>query len=101
MPDLLGPGHADGQRKRCVAVPRNKGIVLALVRVRKAGNAIQLAQFCKAAASAGEQFVRIALMPHVKNDFVHWRRHHPVQGYRQLHCAEVGRQMTACAGDIP
>ena len=101
MPDLLGPGHADGQRKRCVAVPRNKGIVLALVRVRKTGNAIQLAQFCKAAASAGEQFVRIALMPHVKNDFVHWRRHHPVQGYRQLHCAEVGRQMTACAGDIP
>ncbi len=48
MMQLFGPGHADGKRKRRVAVPGNKGIMLTLVRVRETGNAIQLAQLIKA-----------------------------------------------------
>ena len=40
--DFFGPSHANGQRKRRIAMSGNKGIVHTFVGVRKAGNTIQL-----------------------------------------------------------
>ena len=99
-PQLFGPGNAHRQRKRRIAVSGNKGIVFALIGVGETGNAVQLPQLGKALPAAGQQFVGIALMSHVKNDLIRGGGQHPVQGNRQFHCTQVRGQMAAGLGDI-
>ena len=87
--ELFGPGHADGQGKRRIAVARDEGIVDALPGIRKAGNPIQLPQMGKAGLTAGEKLMGIALMTYIKDNFVLGRVERPMQGHRQLNGAEV------------
>ena len=47
------------------------------------------------AASTGQQFMDIALMTDVKNQFVLRRVENAVQGNRELHHAQVRPEMTA------
>ena len=96
---LFGPGHADGQREGRIAVAGHKGVVPALPRVGEPRDAVLLAQPGKARLAAGEQFVGVALVPHVKDDLVLGGVQHPVQGHRQLDGAQVGSQMPAGAQD--
>ena len=94
-PQLFGPCHADGQRKSCVAVARDESVVLALIGVRKAGKAIQLAELIKPLPAARQQFMGVTLVADIKNDLVFGGLQHPVQGNGQLHCAQIGGQVAA------
>ena len=79
---LFGPRDADGNGQCRVAMAGNKGVVLALVRVREAGQTVQLAQFCKTFAAAGQQLMGIALVAHVEYDLILRRRKDAVQRNR-------------------
>ena len=73
----------------------NKSIMLTLVGVRETGNTVQLPQFGKALTAAGQQFVGIALMAHIKHDLIRGGGQHPVQSHCQLHSTQIGCQMAA------
>ena len=68
---------------------------IALPRAGKAGNAVFTAQLGEALAPPGQQLVGVALMADVKQQLVLRKVQHAVQGHRQLHNAEVRRQMAA------
>ena len=93
--NLFGPGHSDSQRKSSIAMARNEGIVYTFVRVRKAGNTVQLAQFAKLFPASGQQFVGIALVSHIEHDFIPGCFQHPVQRNRQFYRAQVRSKMSA------
>jgi len=97
--DLGGLRHAqrggNGRRR----VRRAEGVVLALVALRKAGNAILLAQGMHALAPARQNLVRIGLVAHVPHDTVVRRVEHIVQRDGQLDRAQVGRQVAARLGN--
>ena len=97
---LFGPRNANGQRKSRVAMACNKGVVLALIGVGETRNAVDLTQLRKALFAAGQQFVGVALMSHIKYDLIFGRFQHPMERDRQLDCAEVRGQMTARFGNI-
>ena len=59
---------SSGKGKRRVPVPGNERVVNAFIRVRKAGNSVDLTKFIKLFFAAGEDLVRVALMPHIKDD---------------------------------
>ena len=95
VPQLFGPGHADGKGKRRVPVPGNERVVNAFIRVRKAGNSVDLTKFIKLFFAAGEDLVRVALMPHIKDDGILRRFQHAVQRHGQFHRAKVRGQVAA------
>src|SRR5450830_785246 len=72
-----------------------EGVVLALGTARKTGNPIELAQRRHLIATAGEDLVRISLMADVPDDAVFWCVEDVVQGNRQFHRTEIGREMSA------
>ena len=53
----------------------------------------------KGREAPGNDLVGIALVADVKNDAVHSTVVNPVDGKRELHRAEIGRQMAARPGD--
>ena len=95
MPQLFGPGHADGKGKRRVPVPGNERVVNAFIRVRNAGNSVDLTKLIKLLFAAGEDLVRVALMPHIKDDGILRRFQHAVQRHGQFHRAKVRGQVAA------
>ena len=78
----------------------NEGVVFTLVGVRETGQAIELAELCKALAAAGQQLVRITLVAHIEHDLVLRGRKDAVQRYRQLHSPQVGGQMATGLGYV-
>jgi len=74
---------------------RDKGVMPALARLGKAREAAVLAQRRKLLAPAGQNFMGVALMPHVEHQPVSRRVEHAVDGHRQLDRAEVRGQMPA------
>ena len=97
-PDGPGPGHAHRHRHRVGGVAGNKGVVDALHRLGKAGDAPILAQGAHLLRPAGEDFMDIALVAHVKDHPVPAGVVGPVDGHRQLHRPQVGGQMAAGLG---
>ena len=79
-------------------MPRDKGIVLCLMRFGKAGDPAELPDRGKCIAPSRNDLVGIALMPHVEDDAVPRRIIHAVERHSQLHGAEVGGQMTSRFG---
>ena len=73
----------------------HKCIVHALVRLREAGDAAELSQRRKRFAPPGHDLVHIALMTDVEHEPVFFGTIYPVDRDRELHCAEIGRQMPA------
>ena len=98
--DLFCPSHTNSERKRCIAMSGNKGIVHTFVRVREAGNAIQLPQMIKLLPSSGKDLVGIALMSHVKYDLILGGFQHTVQRHGQFYGAKIRSQMPTSLGDI-
>ena len=74
----------------------DEGVVFALSGLGEAGEAAELPQGVKQRLPAGEGLVDVALVAHVEHQTVLRRVEHPVDGYRQLHHAQIGRQMPAC-----
>ena len=72
-----------------------KGVVDALAGFGKAGQAVHLAQRGELLPPSGEDLMDVALMAHIKYQPVPGRVEHPVDRHRQLHNAQVGRQMAA------
>ena len=79
---------------------RHKGVVDALSRLRKAGQSPKLPQSSHLLPPARQHLMGVALVPHVKDQAVHAGVKHPVDGHRQLHRAQIGRQMAPGPGDI-
>ena len=77
---------------------RNKGVVLAFLALGEAGKPALLPQGGKLLPPAGQQLVRIALMPDVPHDLVVRAVKNTVQSNRQLHRPQVGCQMSPCFG---
>ena len=89
------PGHAQRDGDRRGGVAGHKRIVHALIRLRKPGNAAELAQRGKRFAPSGQDLVHIALMTDVEHESVLFGAIYPVDRNRELHCAEIRRQMPA------
>ena len=92
--------HALCDRNRTGRMSCNTRIVYGFRRFQKTGNAAKLPQLTKCIFSSRQNFVRIALMPYIKEQAVTRCVKTTVQRYRQLHHAEIGRQMSACLRDM-
>ena len=89
------PRHAERDGDGVGGMSRDKGVMPALARLGKAREAAVLAQRRKLLAPAGQNFMGVALMPHVEHQPVSRRVEHAVDGHRQLDRAEVRGQMPA------
>ena len=67
-------------------MPGNKGIVDALIGLRKSGDAPILPQGGHLLPAAGEHLVQVTLVSHVEHQPVSTGIKHPVDGHSQLHC---------------
>ena len=74
---------------------RNKGIVDALIGLRKAGQAVQLPQRGKQSLTARQSLVDIGLVTHVEHQPILRGVKHPVDRHRQFDHAQIGRKMPA------
>ena len=63
----------------------DEGIVVALHGLGETGHAAELAQGVHQLSTAGENFVDIALVAHIKDQAVPPGVKHPVDGHCQLH----------------
>ena len=77
----------------------DKGIVVRLIGLGKAGDPAVLAKGGEAVPPPGDDLVGIALMSNIENQPVLCRVIDPVDGYGELNGAEVGGQMPAGAGN--
>ena len=96
MQQRPGPCHAQGHGHGVGGVAGDEGIMGTLPRLGEAGEAVQLAQGAKQLPPPGEGLVDIALVSHVEHQTILRRVEYPVDGHRQLHHAQIGRQMPAC-----
>ena len=94
-----GHRHAERSRYRSRRVRRAEGVVLALAAPRKAGDPFVLPKLLHLPAPAGEDLVRIGLVPDVPHQAVVRRVEDVVQRDGQLDRAEVRRQVAAGARD--
>ena len=92
---LRGDGHAE----RCGNAGRRmrhaERVVRAFIALRKTGKTAPLAKRVHAVAAASQNFVRIALMPHVPHDAIMRRVEAVVQRNREFHHAQIRRQVSA------
>jgi hypothetical protein len=79
-------------------VPRAEDVVLALLALQEAGEAVPLADAGHLLTAAGEDLMRIRLVPDVPDELVARRLEHPVQRHRQLHRPQVGAEVRALVG---
>ena len=93
-------GHAERHGDGVGRMARNERVMLALVWLREAGESLILPQRREPLPPTGQNFMRVALMPHVEHQPVARRIEHTVDGHRQLDRTEIGRQMPARPGDI-
>ena len=72
-----------------------KRVVRAFLRVRVTGNFAVFGRVGKILFAARKHFVRIALVGHVKHEFVRRRVKHIVHGYGRLNKPQVRAEMAA------
>ena len=95
-----GARHAERHGDGVGGVTGDEGVVYALAGLGKARDAAELPQRRKAVRAAGEYFMDVALMPHVKNEAVARRVEHAVDGDGQLHHTEVRGEVPAGMRDL-
>ena len=81
--------------KRDARVPRDRGVRLRLLRIRKARYTAHLPERRKLVPASGEQLPRVRLVPYVPHDAVSFRIEHLAERHRYLHGAERGREVSA------
>ena len=79
---------------------RDKRVMDALVRLGKAGKPSELPQRSKQLLPTCQGLMDIALVSHIEHQPVFCRVEHPVDGHRQFHSTQVGRQMTTGLRDV-
>ena len=85
--------HAEPGRNRGRGMRRAERIIFALRPLGEAGKAARLAQSADAVAPAGQDFMRIGLVPDVPDDAVARRVENIMERQRQLDDAEPGPEM--------
>ena len=93
-------GHAQRNGNGVGGVACNECVMLALMGLRKARKPSELTEGGKQLAAARQGFVDVTLMAHVKDQAVLRRIEHAVDGYGQLHRAQVGCQVAAGLADL-
>ena len=88
-------GKPRRHRQRSGRMPRDKGVVLALLGLRETRYAAVFAQPVEIAVAPRQQLMRVSLVSDVENDFIVGAIEHVMQRHGKLHRAEVGRQMPA------
>ena len=83
------PRHAERDRDGVGGMSRDESVMPALARLGKAREPAVLAQGRKLLAPASQNFMGVALMPHVEHQPVSRRVEHAVDGHRQLDRAEI------------
>jgi len=92
----IAPGsHADRRRYGRGTVSRAKRIILAFTAFRKTGQPVFPPQCVEFFTPSRQQFVRVALMSDVPNQFIVGRVEHIMQSDRQFDDAQTGAQMPA------
>src|SRR5687767_5023230 len=75
-----------------------KRVVFAFGPLEKSREAVLLAQCFHARIAAGEELVRISLVPDVPDQLVAWRVEHRVQRHRQFDYTQASADVTARPG---
>src|ERR1700680_1269931 len=83
---------ARGNRR--ARVSRAEGVVLALGALQKSGQPVLLAQSLESVSASSEEFVRVALMPHIPDNPVPRRIEHRVQRHGQLDHSKAGANVS-------
>src|SRR5690606_9999999 len=92
---VAGRSHPHGGGEGGAAVTGLPDVVLALLPFGKSGQALILPQRGKSLPAAGENLVRIRLMPHIPKNFVTRAVEEIVKRKGELHHSQVGRKVTA------
>ncbi len=92
---LCGDRHPERRRNRRRRMRRAERVVFALRAARKPGRPVRHAQPAHPRAPAGQDLVRIGLVPDVPDDPVVRGVEHVMQRDRELDRAEVGRQVAS------
>ena len=93
-----GAGHAQRCGHGVGGVACHKGIVDALIRLGKAGQAAELPQRGKQLPPPCQSLMNVALVAYIEHQPVRGRVEHTVNGHGQLHRSQIGRQMPAGTG---
>ena len=88
--ELGGDGKAEGCGDRGGGMTCSEGVVRALVTARKAADAVVFPVLLEGFAAAGQDLVRIGLVPHVPHDFVFGGVEYVVDGHGDFHGAQAG-----------
>ena len=99
-PQCPGPGHSQGNGNRVGRVAGNEGVMHTLAGLWEPGEAVQLTKRRKTVGAAGQKLMHIGLVSYVKNQSVFGCIKNTVDGDRELHDAQIGRQMAAGRGDL-
>ena len=75
---------------------RDKGIVFTFVVLGESGDPPLLTQRRKALSAPGQQFMRVALVPHIPDNLICRAVKNPVERNCQLHRPQIGGQMSPC-----
>ncbi len=97
--ELVGHGKAERRRDRGRGMRRAEGVVFALGALGEARQPSALTQGADAVAPAGNDLVRIALVPHVPHQLVLGRVEHIVDGDGQFDHAQPRTKVPARGAD--
>ena len=97
--DVAGGREALRDREAGPGVPAVHDVVGGLAPAREAADAVDLAQGVEPVEAAGEQLVRVGLVPRVPDDAVARRLEQPVERDRELDDAERRAEVAAGHGD--
>ena len=88
-------GQPLGDRQSRPGMPAIEDIVRRLTAAREPAHAVQLAERAEPLQAAGQELVRIGLVPRVPDDLVARRLQQPMQRDRELHYPERGAEVAA------
>ena len=88
-------GHAQGDGDGGAGVSGHEGVAVALVGLGEAGHSLEHTKPLKVRLAAGQQLMDVSLMTHVEHQAVLSGIKNGLNGDRQLHHAQIGRQMAA------
>ena len=88
-----GLGQAQGSRNGCGRMAGAKGVVRTLVHLGETADALPGAVAFERFATTGQDFVRISLMSHIKDQLVLGGVVHIMHAYDEFHGAQAGTQV--------
>ncbi len=96
---VSGARQPQRRRERRGRMTRLKHVILAFAAFGKARQAAEGTQRAKRAVTPRQQLMHITLMSHIKHNLILRHVENAVDCHRQLHHAQIARQMAAPSGD--